>query len=113
MITNASNETGRSIRSQGYPGYLDSAGNPANAPTSNTNNDLFLATGNVVTDFCDYMKGSSARTYAGMSGGPVLYKNGSGKWMAGGIISRGNDSGNENLYCAFDNNLFNRIRSFI
>ena len=112
METNTSSEKGREFRVQGYPVYLDSSGNPVNYATKYRNNNLFLSTGKIVRDGSAYLKYGDTTTYGGTSGGPVMYKTSDGLWVAGGIHSGIDNRTQDNIFCTFDNNLYNKIMNF-
>lgn len=70
---------------------------------------MYLATGVGIEDINDYTKRASAKTYGGMSGGPVLTTY-NGQYYVAGIIS-GCDWKGDLDYVAFDTNLHNLIIS--
>lgn len=102
MTTNNFFEWGRELRVQGYPGNLN---------TGERNENLYLATGKVILDDSAYLKYTDALVSGGMSGGPVMYKDNNGTWVAGGIIHGYNDQAS--AFCAFDDNLYNLIQSYL
>lgn len=100
------------LRTQGYP-----------LPNSQINSDgqtLYLTTGvGYSLDLTsDYLKFGTAKSYTGMSGGPVLVKDNNGQYYIAGIISASVNTTTDNTinhvaYVAFDTNLYNTIMSKI
>lgn len=92
------------IRTQGYP--------DENPQTGAANENLYLTTGVGLTDYSAYFKVGTAKSYPGMSGGPVLMENSSGVVGYGGIISGGDTDTGYVGYVAFDANLINTIQYY-
>lgn len=113
LTKNSAVEKGRSMQLEGYPGSLNDKGEPTVRPSLIRNWNLYVSPGVVSKDINEWCKYAKAGTivYGGMSGGPILYKNSAGRWVAGGIIS-GRETNQQTAYCAFDANLILTILDF-
>ena len=102
------------IRTQGYP--------LSNTVTGADGLTMYLTTGvatYAVDGSEDYCKIGNAKSYSGMSGGPVLVRNNSGQYYVAGIVAgmitetTSLVEVNDVVYVAFDTNLYNTIMSKI
>ena len=112
LYRNSEVEKGRIVQVCGYPARVTSSGKPSDSEGGGEyNHNLYTLRSYIIFDFATTRKQVSGTVYGGMSGGPILYEDSNGEWVAGGIISQ--QLGNSNVICSFDYKLYNTIMSHV